>query len=136
VTTDSAAAKPANEVTADRSLEAGLLTPSETSLPTLPATAASASEPYRELIENGLALGRNAMSIWQEMVDRHGFTGAYESVKRFVRKLRGPSSPEARAVIITEPGEDYGKFRVMVRRSRQPARFRAYHRDLSNLLFP
>jgi hypothetical protein len=25
------------------------------------------------------------MSIWQEMVDRHGFTGAYESVKRFVR---------------------------------------------------
>jgi transposase len=52
------------------------------------------------------------MSIWQEMVDRHGFTGAYESVKRFVRKLRGPSSPEARAVIITEPGEeaqvDYG----------------------------
>ena len=55
------------------------------------------------------------MSIWQEMVDRHGFTGAYESVKRFVRKLRGLSSPEARAVITTAPGEDYGKFRIMVR---------------------
>jgi len=112
VTTDSAAAKPANEVTADPPPAAGLFPPSETSLATSPATAASASEPYRELIENGLALGRNAMSIWQEMVDRHGFTGAYESVKRLVRKLRGPSSPEARAVITTAPGEeaqvDYG----------------------------
>ena len=112
VTTDSAAAKPANEVTADPPAAAGLFPPSETSLATSPGTAASASEPYRELIENGLALGRNAMSIWQEMVDRHGFTGAYESVKRFVRKLRGPSSPEARAVITTAPGEeaqvDYG----------------------------
>jgi transposase len=52
------------------------------------------------------------MSIFQEMVDRHGFPGAYESVKRFVRKLRGPASPDARAVIITEPGQeaqvDYG----------------------------
>jgi len=136
VTTDPPTAKPANEVTADPPPEAGLLPPSETNGATPPATAASVSEPFRELIENGLARGRNAMSIWQEMVDRHGFTGAYESVKRFVRKLRGPSSPEARAVITTAPGEDYGKFRVMVRRSRQPARFRAYHRDLSNLLFP
>jgi hypothetical protein len=112
VTTDSAAAKPANEVTANPPPAAGLFPPSETSLATSPGTAASASEPYRELNENGLALGRNAMSIWQEMVDRHGFTGAYESVKRFVRKLRGPSSPEARAVITTAPGEeaqvDYG----------------------------
>ena len=77
-----------------------------------PATAASACEPYRELIENGLSRGRNAMAIWQELVDHHGFAGAYESVKRFVRKLRGPSSPEARAVINTAPGEesqvDYG----------------------------
>jgi len=112
VTTDPSAAKPANEVTADPPPAAGLFPPPEVSLATSPATAASLSEPYRELIENGLALGRNAMSIWQEMVDRHGFTGAYESVKRFVRKMRGPCSPEARAVIVTEPGEeaqvDYG----------------------------
>jgi hypothetical protein len=112
VTTDSPEAKPANGVTTDPAPDVTAEVPA----PETPsATAASVSEPFRELIENGLALGRNAMSIWQEMVDRHGFTGAYESVKRFVRKLRGPSSPEARAVIITEPGEDYGKFRVMVR---------------------
>jgi len=106
---DPAAAKPANGVTTDSSAELA----AETRPPAAsPATAASVSEPFRELIENGLARGRNAMSIWQEMVDRHGFTGAYESVKRFVRKLRGPTSPEARAVIITEPGQeaqvDYG----------------------------
>ncbi len=61
---------------------------------------------------NRLTLGRNAMSIWQELVDRHGFTGAYESVKRFVRNLRGPNSAYARVVISTLPGEeaqvDYG----------------------------
>ncbi len=109
VTTGPLEAKPANGVTTDSTTKS----PAETAAPpTAPATAASVSEPFRELIESGLARGRNAMSIWQEMVDRHGFTGAYESVKRFVRKLRGPSSPEARAVILTQPGEeaqvDYG----------------------------
>ncbi len=40
------------------------------------------------------------------------FAGSYESVKRFARKQRGTPTPEARAVIITAPGEeaqvDYG----------------------------
>jgi hypothetical protein len=52
------------------------------------------------------------MAIWQDLVDGHGFTGRYASVKRFVRKLRGSSTPEARVVIETAPGEeaqvDYG----------------------------
>ncbi|MEO7650390.1 MAG: IS21 family transposase, partial [Bryobacteraceae bacterium] len=80
--------KPANEVTTDS------------------AGSASACEPYREFIAQGLLAGRNAMSIWQELVDHHGFTGAYETVKRFVRKQRGTQTPEARAVIITAPGEE------------------------------
>jgi transposase len=79
------------------------------------ASTASLSEPYRELIDEGLSRGRNAMSIWQELVDRHDFTGAYQSVRRYVRKLRGPTSPEARVVIPTGPGEDYGEYSVMVR---------------------
>jgi transposase len=113
VTTDLPEAKPANGVTTDSATEAGPLPPAETASPAAPPTmAASVSEPYREVIESGLARGRNAMSIWQELVDRHGFTGAYESVKRFVRKLRGPTSAKARAVITTAPGEeaqvDYG----------------------------
>ncbi len=55
------------------------------------------------------------MAIWQDLVDGHGFAGRYASVKRFVRKLCGSSAPEARVVIETAPGEDYGEFRVMVR---------------------
>src|SRR5205823_11280689 len=35
--------------------------------------AASACEPYRELIATALARGRNAMAIWQDLVDAHGF---------------------------------------------------------------
>ena len=50
--------------------------------------------------------GRNAMAIWQDLVDCHGFAGRYASVKRFVRKLVGSSAPEARVVIETAPGEE------------------------------
>src|SRR6202044_1885292 len=74
--------------------------------------SASACEPFREFIEAELAKGRNAMAIWQDLVDGHGFGERYASVKRFVRKLRGSSAPEARVVIETAPGEeaqvDYG----------------------------
>jgi hypothetical protein len=63
----------------------------------------------------GLSRGRNARAIWQDLVDDYGFTGRYNSVKRFVRKQRGVTTPEARVVIETSPGEDYGESRVMVR---------------------
>ena len=73
---------------------------------------ASASEVYREAILLELSRGRNAMGIWQDLVDRHGFAGGYQSVKRFVRTLHGVASPEARVIIETLPGEecqvDYG----------------------------
>ena len=52
------------------------------------------------------------MAIWQDLVDTRGFTGGYQSVKRFVRKLVGGSPKEACAVIETTVGEeaqvDYG----------------------------
>ena len=78
------------------------------------APSASACEPYREVIEEALSRGRNAMAIWQDLVDDHGFTACYASVRRFVVKLRGKAPVEARAVITTAPGEDYGKPRVML----------------------
>jgi len=75
-------------------------------------TSASACAVHREDIELGLSRGRNAMAIWQDLVDTRGFTGGYQSVKRFVRKLAGGSSKEACAVIETTVGEeaqvDYG----------------------------
>jgi transposase len=97
--------KPANEVIT------GFLP--EVTLPEQDAKrSAGASEAYREMIELELSRGRNAMGIWQDLVDGHGFTGGYQSVQRFVRKLRGSVSPEARVIIETRPGEecqvDYG----------------------------
>jgi transposase len=51
-------------------------------------------------------------AFWQDLIDQHGFTGGYQSVKRFVRKLRGSVWPEARVIIETRSGEecqvDYG----------------------------
>ena len=76
------------------------------------APSASACEPYRELIADAVSRGRNAMAIWQDLVDDHGFPGRYASVRRFVRQLRRGAPVEARVVITTAPGEeaqvDYG----------------------------
>ncbi len=76
------------------------------------APAASACEPYRELVEHGLRLGRNAMAIWQDLVSDQGFAHGYASVRRFVGKLRRTEPDEPCAVIETKPGEeaqvDYG----------------------------
>jgi transposase len=97
---DGAAAKPASSERA--------LTDSTASR----SPAASQCEGYRDVIELGLSRGRNAMAIWQELVDDHAYVGAYTSVQRYVRKARGAQTPEARAVIVTAPGEeaqvDYG----------------------------
>ena len=75
--------------------------------------SASACEPHREVIEAALARGRNAMAIWQDLVDDHGFSAGYSSVRRFVLKLAGEARPEARVIIVTAPGEeaqvDYGE---------------------------
>jgi len=107
VSTDSEVpdSKPAIEVTAGFLLE-------KTSSAQDAEPSLSACEPYRELIELEFGRGRNAMGIWQDLVDVHGFPGGYQSVKRYVRKLRGSGSAEARAVIRTQPGEecqvDYG----------------------------
>jgi transposase len=69
-------------------------------------------EPQREFIERQVDLGRTAKAIWQDLVDDHHFTAGYECVKRFVRRLRGTSSPVAHPRIVTEPGQesqvDYG----------------------------
>jgi len=74
--------------------------------------SASACEPYRDLIEQAVAVGRDAMAIWQDLVDDHGFSHSYQSVGRFTRKLRGERVAEAHPVIETAPGEegqvDYG----------------------------
>jgi transposase len=80
--------------------------------PTSAVVTASACEPHRVFIEAQLRLRRNAMAIYQDLVDRHGFTGAYNSVKRFVGKLRH-REPEQFDRLAFVPGEemqvDYGE---------------------------
>ncbi|MDG0834362.1 IS21 family transposase, partial [Pelomonas saccharophila] len=76
------------------------------------ASAASLCEPHRAFIEAQLRLGRNAMAIYQELVDEHGFEGRYNSVKRFVARLR-VREPEQFDRLSFAPGEemqvDYGE---------------------------
>jgi transposase len=110
VSTDSAPAPPVP--TTEAAVEAVTAPPGR-------APSASACEPYRELIVEALGRGRNAVAIWQDLVDDHGFAARYASVRRFVRALRGAPPAEARVVIATAPGEegqvDYGGDGPMVR---------------------
>ena len=100
--------KPANEVTPDF----GGHSAGDPASAFSQNSSSSTCEAFRDLIESALSRGRNAMGIWQDLVDEHGFRDGYQSVKRFVRKLRGSKTPEACGIIITAPGEearvDYG----------------------------
>jgi transposase len=103
VSTDSGVSNPATTTTVS----------TDPSAPPTRAPSASACEPYRDLIVEALRRGRNAVAIWQDLVDDHGFAARYASVRRFVLSLRGAAPDEARVVIATAPGVegqvDYGE---------------------------
>lgn len=89
--------------------------PLENPPPRPPASApavSSACEAHRPWIESQVQLGRNAVSIYQDLVEQHAFTHRYNSVKRFVAKLRA-REPERFDVLEYLPGEecqvDYGQ---------------------------
>ena len=68
------------------------------------ALATSKCEPHRAFIDAQLRLGRNATAIYQDLVDVHGFDGAYNSVKRFCAQLRH-KEPEQFDRLSFAPGE-------------------------------
>jgi transposase len=78
----------------------------------IPAHARSACEPHRAWIEAQVRLKRCAQSIYEDLVDRHGFRHRYNSVKRFVRGLKR-TAPEQFDRLEFMPGEeaqvDYGE---------------------------
>jgi transposase len=82
--------------------------------PRPPALAApsSACEPHRRWIEAQVQLGRNATSIYQDLVEHQGFEHRYNSVKRFVHTLRA-REPERFDVLEYLPAQesqvDYGQ---------------------------
>jgi len=47
----------------------------------------SLCEPWRDLIQSKLDSGFTAQRIYQDLVNDHGFSGQYPSVRRFVRRL-------------------------------------------------
>ncbi len=106
VSTDSGPSNPATGETV--SIDSAVTAPTR-------APSASACEPYRELIAEALSRGRNAVAIWQDLVDDHGFSARYASVRRFVLTLRGAMPADAHVVITTAIGEegqvDYGEGR-------------------------
>jgi transposase len=73
---------------------------------------ASSCEPFRQVILDKLEQGLSRQRIWQDLVAESGFTGGYDSVKRFVRKL-GRSQPLPFRRIEVAPGAeaqvDFGK---------------------------
>ena len=79
------AAKPATVATG--SVGAG--TPAVEAKPAKVAIGSrSQCEPWRERIAQALAQGLSARRIHQDLVADHGFTGRYNTVKRFVRRLQ------------------------------------------------
>lgn len=86
--------------------------PPRTPIAAAAAQTASGCEPHRAFIEEQLRLRRNATAIYQDLVDQHGFTGAYNGVKRFVAKVR-QREPEQFDRLSFLPGEemqvDYGE---------------------------
>jgi transposase len=80
--------------------------------PRPPAVAVSACEVHRGWIESQVQLGRNAVSIYQDLVELHGFEHRYNSVKRFVHTLR-QREPQRFDVLEYLPAEesqvDYGQ---------------------------
>lgn len=76
------------------------------------STGRSRCEPHRWFIAAEVAKGRNAVAIYQDLVEHHGYVGAYNAVKRFVRSLC-PTTVKTSCRFETEPGYeaqvDYGE---------------------------
>ena len=65
----------------------------------------SQCEPLAEAIMAKVEVGLSAQRIYQDLVEESGFTDSYQSVKRFVRKLRS-IQPERVWRLECQPGEE------------------------------
>jgi len=62
-------------------------------------------EAFKELIEGWCQARLSAQRIYQDLVSLHGFTGSYQSVKRFVRKIEA-ANPLPFRRMECEPGDE------------------------------
>jgi transposase len=80
--------------------------------PKMPKHVRSACESHRGWIEEQVRLGRNAMAIYQDLVELFTFTHRYNSVKRFVRllKRKDPEQYDRLEFLMGEEAQvDYGQ---------------------------
>jgi len=65
----------------------------------------SQAEPYRKSIFEGLEKGLTAQRIWQDLVEECAYSGSYDSIKRYCRRLK-KSHPEVADVMSAPPGKE------------------------------
>lgn len=113
----------------------------------------SCCEPFRAVIEQKLQQGLTGQRIYQDLVEGHGFTASYSSVRRFLRRLdRSRPLPFRRLEVL--PGEqaqvDFGTgapilrpdgkrrrphvFRIVLSFSRRAYSEVVYHQTTENFL--
>ena len=83
--TDSKQATPVEVTTG--SADSKQATPAEVTTGSVEPPSRSKCEPYRQVIEQKAEAGLSAQRIYQDLTTEHGYQGAYEAVKRMVRRL-------------------------------------------------
>ena len=98
---------PARSLPPDHELAAVLQRPKPTH-----THALSSLEPYRSLVEQWCSEGIDGTTIHAALKRRHGYTGSYSSVRRFLQSL-AKTTPRVTSVLEFAPGEaaqvDFGK---------------------------
>lgn len=79
--------------------------PAEPDSGIMSAHSKSKASVFHDKISEKLGNGQQARSIYQDLVIEDGFDGSYDSVKRFVRKIKA-SHPKLYARIEMPPGEE------------------------------
>src|SRR4030042_787863 len=70
-----------------------------------PTGSTSACETYRSIIETAVGKGLSAQRIWQDLQEDYCFRHGYDSVKRFVRRVKR-RRPEVADVMEHPPGAE------------------------------
>lgn len=98
---------PARSLPPDQELAAVLQRPKPTH-----THAQSSLEPYRDLVDQWWSAGIDGTTIHAALMRRHGYTGSYSSVRRFLQSL-AEKTPRVTTVLEFAPGDaaqvDFGK---------------------------
>jgi len=109
---DGVEANATNVITGSADGHAGTVTSNAAISITGSAGRQSRCHPWHEIIVQGLEQGLTARRIWQDLAADHGFVGDYQSVQRFVRRLKTRSPLPFRRMECAAGAEaqvDFGK---------------------------